>query len=222
MKQLATIFLLLISTFSFAQPIRQLDLFPVQLQPTNPAPGDDIWLIFRARTANQGYKVNTGFNRAGNDLTFTGCYWGGYATSPSRFVDSVHMGSLPAGRYSVAFIGVESSSPQNCLEWARDTVQLAFEVRGALATKRVGEGWAVYPMPATGGALSLLVPSDKKVSSITLLDAVGRTCYTSPGSTLLQEGGHWRLPLPALPTGAYTLRLGVTDGPAVSQRVLLE
>ncbi|MDO7850025.1 T9SS type A sorting domain-containing protein [Hymenobacter convexus] len=141
----------------------------------------------------------------------------------SRFIDSVNVGRLPAGTYTVSFIGAMLGWGQTCTSGPRDTVSLTFQVRGALATKPADGGWAVYPTPATGGALSLLIPSDKEISSITLLDAVGRPCYASTGSTLQPAtGGHWRLHLPALPTGAYTLRLGVAGGAAVSQRVLLE
>jgi len=221
MRQLITVLLLLISSVSFSQPSGNLALFPVQLHPADPAPGDDIWLIFRARTANQGLKVGTSFNRAGNDLTFTGCYWTGYATSQSRFVDSVHVGVLPAGRYSVAFVGVESYGPQNCVELARDTVQYVFEVRSALASQRAASGWSVYPTPASR-SLSLVMPLATQPITLQLLDATGRESFAGPAASLHPRGSHWQLDLPALPAGVYTLRVRTATAEVITQRVILQ
>ncbi|MDB5268323.1 MAG: hypothetical protein JWP58_1363 [Hymenobacter sp.] len=141
----------------------------------------------------------------------------------SSFMDSVKVGRLAVGTYTVSFISVEAAGGNQLCEGRRDTASLTFQVRSPLATTtRAGEGWAVYPTPAVGGALSLTIPSDKQVDSIKLLDAVGRTCYISSGKALLPQGGHWQLKLPALPTGAYILQLGVAGSTIVSHRVLLE
>ncbi|GAB3854916.1 hypothetical protein GCM10028822_25370 [Hymenobacter terrigena] len=156
-------------------------------------------------------------------MTFTGCYQIGYSTNQSKFMDSVSVGRLPVGTYTVSFISVEAAGGNQLCEGRRDTASLTFQVRSPLATTtHAREGWAVYPTPAVGGALSLTIPSDKQVDSIKLLDAVGRTCYISSGKALLPQGGHWQLQLPALPTGAYTLQLGVAGSTIVSHRVMLE
>jgi hypothetical protein len=218
------VFMLLVLAVSaaFAQSNPLLFIRPTVL-PANPTVDDQVRLNFYASTSFQGYRLNTSFIVNGHQMTFNGCYQVTNSTVMSRFIDSVNVGRLPVGTYTVSFIGAMLGQGQTCTSGLRDTVSLTFQVRGALATKRAGEGWAVYPTPATGGALSLLIPSDKKVNSVTLFDALGRSCYVGTGGTLQQEGGsYWRLSLPALPTGAYTLRLGVTDGAAVSQRVLLE
>ena len=51
-----------------------------------------------------------------------------------------------------------------------------------------------------------------------MLDALGRTVWAQPAG----QAGLPILPLPALPPGVYTVRLTLTDGRTVGQRLLLE
>jgi hypothetical protein len=223
MRQLVTwLLLMLAAPAAFAQGNPLLYIRPI-ITPATPTTADDVLLLFYARAGFQAYRINTSFSATGQQMTFTGCYQIANATISSSFIDSVKVGRLAVGTYTVSFISVEAAGGNQLCEGRRDTASLTFQVRSPLATTtRVGEGWAVYPTPAAGGALSLTIPSDKQVDSIKLLDAVGRTCYISSGEALLRQGGHWQLQLPALPTGAYILQLGVAGSTIVSHRVLLE
>jgi hypothetical protein len=155
MRQLVTwLLLMLAAPAAFAQGNPLLYIRPI-ITPATPTTADDVLLLFYARAGFQAYRINTSFSATGQQMTFTGCYQIANATISSSFIDSVKVGRLAVGTYTVSFISVEAAGGNQLCEGRRDTASLTFQVRSPLATTtRVGEGWAVYPTPAAGGALS--------------------------------------------------------------------
>ncbi|MBF9222612.1 hypothetical protein [Hymenobacter ruricola] len=193
---------------------------PVKVLPANPTATDDVRLVFQATTGGRGAQLSGSLVRAGNALTYTSCYYSGPLAQPQTYLDTVRVGQLPTGSYTVSFIGIQSCNTQ-CVEQMRNSTSATFQVSGALATRTAAEGWAVYPVPATGSSLTLWAPADKAIQRLQLLDAAGRSCFEYAGSELTRQGNEWQLCLPALPAGLYSLRIGVASGEAVTQRVLL-
>lgn len=198
-------------------------LSPVQVLPLNPSPTDNIRLVFRATTGGQGSKVSSSFTRIGSNLAFQGCYADGALAQPKSYTDTVSIGQLAAGSYSVSFVGIISVSNQQCIEFQRNTSSMAFQVGGVLATQPGSStGWAVYPVPASSRSLSLVVPADEILSTIQLLDVTGRESFACPATKLLRQSGHWTLELPELAQGAYNLRITLANGRQVMRRVVLQ
>ena len=212
--------LLLTSQTAFGQCCPYMQ--PVQVLPAHPTVNDDVRLVFQAATGSQGTQLNASLVRVGNAFTYTGCYFSGFLTVPKSYTDTVRIGRLPAGSYTVSFIGIESSSSQQCIEVRRNAVSASFQVQGPLATRAAAAGWGVFPVPTTGRFLSVLAPTDKTLQGLQLLDATGRLCLTSPASQLERQGNYWQLPLPALPAGLYFLRINAVSGEHLTHRVLLQ
>ncbi|MBD2769966.1 T9SS type A sorting domain-containing protein [Hymenobacter sp. BT664] len=84
----------------------------------------------------------------------------------------------------------------------------------ATASAREAAAFSVYPNPAHG-TVTVAGPGFARAA---VLDAVGRTVWEQPGAS----AGRTTLALPALPAGAYTLRLTLADGRTVGRRLLLE
>jgi hypothetical protein len=191
--------------------------------PSIPTPTDNIRLVFQAATGSLGNKVSSTFTRTGSNFAFLGCYYGGALTQPQSYIDTVSIGQLSAGSYSVSFTGLISGSNQQCVELQRNTSSMTFQVTGsALATRPSSVGWAVYPVPTSSHSLSLIVPADATMSSVQLLDVAGRESFACPAASLIQQAEHRTLELPNLPKGTYTLRITLVNGRQITQRVILQ
>lgn len=195
---------------------------PVRVEPANPTITDNVRLIFQATTPNQGGKISNNFTRSANSLAFDGCYYNGLATSPQTHTDTVRLGQLPAGNYTVLFTARQSDDYRQCVEVSRNTASLAFQVSGALSVRKPAEYLAVYPVPAGGRSLEVALPPALAAHTFRLLDATGRECYARPAAELPQQNGQTRLELPPLPAGTYVLKCQLADGGLLSQRVLLQ
>lgn len=197
---------------------------PVQVLPANPTAADNIRLVFQATTPNQGRKVSTSFVRSGNTLTFTGCYFSGMLTQPQGYSDTVRVGVLPAGTYTVVFVAQQSSDPQQCLEQQRNGSTRALQVSGTTAARPENQPLAgtLFPVPASGRQL-LFQPADhRRITGFQLLDAAGRLCFTQADAPLQSSNASVPLHFPALPAGSYTLRVIWAEHAPASYRVVLE
>jgi len=86
-------------------------------------------------------------------------------------------------------------------------------VTTATATTRAAASFSLYPNP-TRGTVTVAGPAFVQA---TVLDALGRTVWTQPAA----EAGQPALVLPSLPAGVYTVRLTLTSGTVVGQRLLV-
>ena len=136
------------------------------------------------------------------------------------------------GRFLHYGLDLNNSFPAGTL-WARDNIGAWDSIhfvprRGALmmrvvmtnnvttatAAAREAAAFSLYPNPAHG-SVTIAGPA---FAHAAVLDALGRTVWAQPAG----QAGLPILPLPALPPGVYTVRLTLTDGRTVGQRLLLE
>ncbi|MBF9141254.1 T9SS type A sorting domain-containing protein [Hymenobacter properus] len=196
-------------------------LNPVRVLPANPTAADQVRLVFQAATGGGGGKIGYTIARNGNNLTFTGCYYDGPTAQPRTYTDTVSVGQLPAGAYTIVFVGIVSASTQQCIEYRRNTALAAFQVGSALAVRPAADSWALFPVPATGRSLTLVAPPDKAFQSLQLLDAAGRLCLDYSPAQLPHQANQWHLDLSAVPAGLYFLRISAASGEQITKRVLL-
>ncbi|MDB5236328.1 MAG: hypothetical protein JWR44_3321 [Hymenobacter sp.] len=190
--------------------------------PLNPTSTDAVSLFFFAR-GNTGMKVNKAFTRTGNSMTFTGCYFQNGLQSQQSYRDTVSLGQLAPGTYSVEFIGINSGGPLQCIELGRATTTITFQVSGPLALGAAkAAGWAVYPVPTATRSLSLEIPAEHTVNLLHLMDVAGREIFACSATRLLRQGSAWQLNLPNLPPGVYTLKSQLVNGEVIAQRVILQ
>jgi hypothetical protein len=194
----------------------------VQVLPANPTPADHVRLVFQATTPGRGNLVSTDFVHAGNNLTFTACYYSGPLAALQDFSDTVRVGQLPAGSYTVTFIAQLSGNSQQCVEQQRNSNSRTFQVSGTLATRPPIDGWALYPVPATGRLLSLTAPATQSIRFLQLLDVTGQECLTMPTTWLSRPEDQLKLELPPLPAGTYTLRIHLASEKVIIRRLVLQ
>jgi hypothetical protein len=197
-------------------------LSPVRVLPANPSDTDEVRLVFQASTGNRGNKINSTYARTGNSFAFLGCYFSGMLTQPQSYTDTVSIGRLAPGSYTVSFTGLISSNSQQCVEVQRNSSSMAFQVGGALAVSPGNAGWSVYPVPTTSRTLSLVAPPDATITAVQLLDVAGRETFAGSAASLLPDSGHWRLELPGLAQCSYTLKISLANGRQLMHRVILQ
>ena len=197
---------------------------PVEVLPANPTATDEIRLVFQAATGNAGQEISALLSRVGNSFTFTGCYYSGFLTMPQSYVDTVRVGRLPAGSYTVTFVAKESSSSQQCLEHQRNGTSRTFQVGGASLgidspDQRTN---ALFPVPAVGRQLAFSAVDGSAVTGFKLFDATGRGFFTQTTDDLPYQNGHYLLNLPQLPAGTYTLQVHRVGLAPTTHRVVLQ
>ncbi|MDO7875247.1 T9SS type A sorting domain-containing protein [Hymenobacter sp. ASUV-10] len=222
MRHLFTLcFLLLLRLTAYSQCCPYM--LPVQMLPANPQPGEVIRLVFKVNTPGWGQKVNDEFVRSADTLRYTACYFNGPTAVMQHFSDTVTVGTLPTGSYTIVFVGRMSRDPQQCDETRRNSISTTVQVgTRTLATQPAAPGWALYPVPATGRQLQLQAPARESLQAIKLFDMAGRECYAHPAARLTQPDNQHQLQLPALPAGTYTLRVHSANGAVRNQRVVLQ
>ena len=212
-----TLLLALTASSALAQSPCCPYLQPVQVLPANPGPTDNVRLVFTVVTPGQGRKISTSFTRNGLRLDFTGCYFSGPLAALQTFRDTVAVGTLPAGTYTITLTGLLSADMQQCTELQRNVHTQTLQVGTSLATQPAADAdWALYPVPTAGRTLTLAPPPGLALVAVRLLDAVGRETYARP------TGGDPQVVLPALPAGTYYLQARFSSGEARTRRVVLE
>lgn len=197
---------------------------PVQVLPANPTATDNIRLVFQATTPNRGQRLSTSFTRVGNTLTFTGCYFSGLLTQLQSYSDTVQVGMLPAGAYSIVFVARQSADPQQCIEQQRNgstrTVQVSSPVLAM--TRNQSSAGALYPVPATGRQLLFQPATNHRITGFQLLDAAGHVCAAQDVASPRPDNQPLPLNLPALPAGSYLLRVTYAEQAPATYRLALE
>ncbi len=197
---------------------------PVQMLPANPTAADNIRLVFQAATGNAGRRVSTSFVRVGNKLTFTGCYFSGMLTMPLAYTDTVRVGLLPPGTYTIVFVARQSSDPQQCIEEQRNSISSTMQVSGTAPESGPPQADAgtLYPVPATGRQLLFQPATNSRITGFQLLDAAGHLCAAQDAAAPPPDNQPLPLNLPALPAGSYILRVTYAEQAPATYRLALE
>ena len=88
----------------------------------------NVKIVTKVSTPSQGSLIYSGYTINGQNINITNCYWDGFATSPLLIYDTVQIGNLPIGVYSVAFTAYSSPINQNCVKNDSNTVTIGFNV----------------------------------------------------------------------------------------------
>ncbi len=104
-------------------------VFSLTVLPAQPiTSASNIKIVTKVSTPNQGSLIYSGYTINGQTINIKSCYWNGFATSPLLIYDTIQIGSLPNGVYSVVFTAFSSPTNQNCLKNDSNTVTSTFNV----------------------------------------------------------------------------------------------
>lgn len=81
-----------------AQPIGITSLTPI---PVNPSPTDSVFIAITVTTGSQGHTINVSHTLSGFTVDLEGCYYSGMLPAVDTHHDTISLGVLPIGVYTV-------------------------------------------------------------------------------------------------------------------------
>ncbi|MCC5916219.1 MAG: T9SS type A sorting domain-containing protein [Cryomorphaceae bacterium] len=113
------IYTVLVALFLAWNPIEAQTCCPyinsVSLSPATPTPGNPVSVIVDVTTPSLGNVVSFNHNISGGTIHLVGCYHGGMLPALQNFVDTINLGVLPQGNYTLNFSARMSSDPNTCI-----------------------------------------------------------------------------------------------------------
>jgi Secretion system C-terminal sorting domain len=114
MKICITAILLLLTTVTNAQTACCPFVMPVALLPANPLPTDVIKVALAVSTPALGNKISLTHTIVGSQININGCYFSGMLTAIQNYNDTITLGILPAGTYTILFTANQSNNANDC------------------------------------------------------------------------------------------------------------
>ncbi|MFD2719710.1 T9SS type A sorting domain-containing protein [Hymenobacter monticola] len=201
--------LLLLSQQAYAQNVTAYKILPA-----NASANDNLKLVLTVAHGGCGGYFSYSVTRSGNALAVRGCYPAVVIAMPCVTSDTVQLGRLPAGTYSVSAASYIAQTASDCPGTAvvapgPPNATGSFTVGLALASRAATPAWTLSPtvVPATATALAL--SGEAAWQQVAIYDVSGRQLarYAAPALPVLN--GSPQVPVLSLAPALYLLR--VTD-----------
>ena len=124
------------------------------LIPQSPTSSDIIKIVIKVTTPNQGIIVDQStfsVTQSPQEINIRGCYWQGMLTATQDYVDTLVIGQLQPGTYTIKHKAFLSSTQQHCSAIDSNMVVVTTLTVGTVtALKELGKniGVSVFPVPA--------------------------------------------------------------------------
>ncbi len=198
-KSILTIAIAMFSKLLMAQCCPYV--FSLTVLPAQPiSSSSNVKIVTKVSTPNQGSLIYSGYTINGQTINIKSCYWDGFATSPLLIYDTIQIGSLPNGVYSVVFTAYSSPTNQSCIKNDSNTVTTTFNVGeitsivNNIKTDRV----KIFPNPAKD---KLFIENINQTTEVIVLNELGNVV-----STLISDE-YSTIDISSLKQGIYVLKL---------------
>ena len=105
-------YLLILSLFSFSFTANSQCcpyINNIEIIPANPTTTDNVKIVTTVTTPNQGMFIHSSHSLNGNTINVEACYYSGLLTATQTFYDTLNIGVLSAGSYTVDFVAYQAS-----------------------------------------------------------------------------------------------------------------
>jgi hypothetical protein len=191
--------LLLVATAFLTSSAQKLGIYgPIVVLPENPTASSFIKLVIPVSASSQPL-ISTGIDFEVNSFTINAkaCYFIGIFSSPITIRDTLVLGTVPAGYYTLNFT-INPYQEADCKRTDSVVTVFDFGVKGASPLEAL-----VYPNPARN--VLFINHYGLTVQSIKLLDIQGRMIAQYPVLTK-------NLDISGLAKGVYLLRIFADEG----------
>lgn len=152
-------------------------VFSLTVLPSNTvSASSNIKIVTKVSTPAQGSLIYSGYTINGQNINIKSCYWDGFAASPLLITDTISIGTLAPGIYSVSFTAYASSIPQTCSKVDSNLVATTFTVKGEVITSvpknATINNVKIYPNPVKD---KLFISEVNKKTDFVLLNQLGET-----------------------------------------------
>lgn len=116
-------------------------------------------------TPSLGWSYGFTIIDSGSFIYVNGCYFGGVASQPLVFIDTINLGVKPAGNYQVVFNAYNSSSLTDCIPMSFNSTNTSFSI-GFMGTEEI-------------------VVEQKRI--VQILDVTGKPAFDKPNILLIYQ-----------------------------------
>jgi hypothetical protein len=211
--------LLLLAQQVYAQNVTAYKILPV-----NASANDNLKLVLTVAHGGCGGYFSYSVTRSGNALAVRGCYPAVVIAMPCVTSDTVQLGQLPAGTYTVSATSyvaqTRNDCPGNLVAPGPPSAPGSFTVGRALASRPAAATWTLSPTVVPATATSLALSGAAALQQVAIYDLSGRqvTCYAVAAPPTLN--GSPQVPLSGLAPALYLLRVTDKNGHTSTQRFI--
>lgn len=185
----------------------------VDVIPSNPTTSDNIQVVTTVTTPNLGQFISSGYTQSNDTIFVEACYYSGMATALQTYYDTLDIGLLPAGNYTVYFTAYQSSDTI-CTYDSVNTSSFNFSVTGGTTAVPPIDLQTVvlYPNPSAGD-FSIQLPTGMSATRVQLFDLSGKSIVELPYSEKLSV---------SIAPGTYIIRILQNEIVLGIQRLIIE
>jgi hypothetical protein len=180
-----------------------------QVLPANPTPNDNVRVVLAVQYANCGFFAGTySYTLSNNAVDIRGCYGGGgFAIGCIRY-DTVGLGRLPAGTYTIASTShiVTTDCATAPIRSGSPNATGVLTVGAVLATRQPANRGQLYPTVLAATAATVQLVDATRLRQVSILDVAGREQFRFESSELAGQSDGVQLSLPNGLPGLYFLR----------------
>ncbi len=164
----------------------------IEIIPASPTTADNIKVVTTVTTPNQGTFINSTHTVNGNTIDIEACYYSGLLTSLQTFYDTLNIGLLSAGIYTVNLTAYESFDTI-CNYTDTSTSVMNFTVIDQISeissiNNNIGQ---LYPNP-TSGSFIIELPDEVIATNLCIQSITGEVVhqgvFTNELSVNLESG----------------------------------
>lgn len=149
----------------------------IEVIPTSPTVTDAIKIVTTVTTLYQGDFLQSSHSINGNNINIEACYYSGLLTATQTYYDTLDIGPLTAGTYTIDFIAHESSDTIcNYADSSNSVMNFTVTDETNEVIPIGSEIGHIYPNP-TSGSFIFELPDDFDVTSICIKTISGKIVH---------------------------------------------
>jgi hypothetical protein len=213
MKQFSLLFFMAFGFLAYGQ---NPYILSIEILPQNPSTNDEIFLATHVATGNLGQYLGSTVDVTGNTVTVESCYYGGMATQPREYFDTISIGYLSSGNFNLSYTGYISSDNTNCNVQQSNNQDTTFFVEQFLSLDEVDtDELMIYPNPTNTG--DIYIKYQSSIESINIIDLQGN--YLPLDYILLDD--KYLVKFENFSEGIYLLTVSFASGKKIQKRISL-
>jgi len=149
----------------------------IEVIPSNPTATDNVKIVTTATTPNQGLFLYSTFNVSGTTIEIDACYYSGLLTATQTYIDTLTIGSLPEGNYTIDFNAFQSTDTSVCnySDTMSSSSNFIVQEQTNGITTLSSDVARVYPNPSAGSFKVDL--NDQSINRVVIRSVSGAIVY---------------------------------------------
>jgi hypothetical protein len=181
MKKLFALALCITASLTLTAQCCPYNAAPIILPNGIVASGTNVRIALHVTTPNLGYKLSLAHTISGSTIAISGCYYSGLATALQDFYDTLSLGVLADGVYTVNFVALQTASPTNCIpqDSTITTAQIVVGNTNGVAPQILVNSAQFHVTPIGQGYFTVTAPHSAMLEHLAFYNMAGnKLAYT--------------------------------------------